>query len=421
MLDKILNYFSINNNYDNELSGVVFKIERTASNEKKAYVRMFGGEVNIRDVITIVSPMPSHCDDETYEKVKKISILENGRVLDGKKISCGDIGIVHGISCLKIGTVIGRKSEKLKNATFAKPTLKTKISLVGEVDNHKLYLALLNLSDEDPLLELETDDLSGDIYINLFGEVQKEIIYSILKTQYGLDIEFSNTQTIYKETVCSEGFASMRMWQRPSIYAAAVKIKVEPLETGMGLKYESNVSAGFLPKSFLAAVEEAVYETCKHGLYGWELTDMKVTLLETEYSSVDSTPADFRNVTPMVLMEAVDNAKTRLLEPINEFELRVPEYAISKTMFDLKMMRAEFESPEIVGEDYILTGFIPVENSKDYQIKIASYTEGKGIFLTKFNGYRDTEFDESKICKRNAINPLNKKEYIMHKLNAIRN
>lgn len=421
LLDKILSYLPINNKINNELSGVVFKIERTPSNDKKAYIRMFGGEINVRDVISIVSPMSSHYNEEICEKVKKISVLENGRVLDGKKISCGDIGIIHGISCLKIGSVIGRKSDKLKYAAFARPTLKTRISLVGEKDNHKLYMALLNLSDEDPLLELETDESNGDIYINLFGEVQKEIIYYILKNQYGLNVEFSNTQTIYKETVCGEGIASIRMWQRPNIYAATVKIKVEPLETGQGLKYESNVSAGFLPKSFLTAVEEAVYETCKHGLYGWELIDMKVTLLDTEYSSVDSTPADFRNVTPMVLMEAVDNAKTRLLEPLNEFELRVPEYAISKTMFDLKMMKAEFESPEIIGEDYILTGFIPVENSKDYQIKIASYTAGKGIFITKFSGYRNTEFNESKICKRNAINPLNKKEYIMHKLNAIRN
>lgn len=413
LLNKILNYFSINNNNDNELSGVVFKIERTASNEKKAYVRMFGGEVNVRDVIRI--------NDETLEKVKKISSLENGRSLDGKKISCGDIGIIHGISCMKIGTVIGKKSDKLRHVSLARPTLKTKISLADGEDNHKLYMALLNLSDEDPLLELETDDSNGDIYINLFGEVQKEIIYSVLKAQYGLNIQYSNNQTIYKETVCGIGNAMMYEGQKLNMFHATVGIKVEPLERGAGLHYKSNVTTGFLPKSFQNAIEEAVFETCKYGLYGWELTDMEVTLVDSEYNSVESTPSDFRNLTPMVLMEAIDNAKTRLLEPINEFELSVPEYAISKSMFDLKMMGAEFDSPNLVGDDYVLNGLIPVENSKDYQIKIASYTEGKGIFITKFSGYRNTVFDESKICKRSVINPLNKKEYIMHKLNAIRN
>lgn len=412
LLDKILNYLPINNKTNSELSGVVFKIERTPSNEKKAYIRLFGGEINVREFITI--------DGKAHEKVKKISSLENGRIIESKKITCGDIGIINGISCLKIGSIIGLKSNKLKHAEFSRPTLKTKVSLVGDVDNHKLYVALLNLSEEDPLLELETDYISGDIYINLFGEVQKEIIYSILNTQYGLNIEFSNTQTIYKETVCSEGVALIRMWQSPNIYAATVKIKVEPLDLGKGLVYESNVSAGFLPKSFLNAIEEAVYETCKYGLYGWEINDTKVTLLDTEYSSVDSTPADFRNVTPMVLMEAIDKAKTRLLEPINEFELRVPDYAISKAMFDLRIMGAEYESPIAVGDEYILTGTIPVETSKSYQIKIASYTEGKGIFITKFYGYKDTQFEERKICKRSIISPLNKKEYIMHKLNAVR-
>ena len=414
LIDKILKYLPINDDSDkqtdDEISGVVFKIERTASNEKKAFIRLFSGEINVRDIINI---------EGTLEKVKKISCLENGKTLEGKKISSGDIGIIHGISCLKIGSIIGKRSDKLKYASLARPTLKTKISLADDSDNHKLYMALLNLSDEDPLLDLEIDDSNKDIYINLFGEVQKEIISSVLESQYKLIVKFSNTQTIYKETVCGEGTAIMHMFQKPNIYAATVQIKVEPLERGAGIVYESDVNAGSLLKTFLRAVEEAVYSTCKYGLYGWELTDTKITLVHTEYSSVDSTPADFRNVTPMVLMEAVDNAKTKLLEPISEFELRIPEAAISKALFDLKMMGAEFDNPNLVGDDYIITGLIPLESSKDYQIKVASYTEGKGIFITRFSGYKDTAFDETKICKRNVINPLNKKEYIMYKLGAI--
>lgn len=421
LLDKILKYFIVsseNEIYDtSELSGLVFKIERTASNEKKAYVRMFGGEINVRDIIGITSPHST--DEPMLEKVKKISCLDNGKILDAKKISSGDIGVIHGISCMKIGSIIGKRNDKLKEVSLARPTLKAKISLADGQDNHALYMALLNLSDEDPLLELETDDSNKDIYINLFGEVQKEIISSVLESQYGLNVEFSNTQTIYKETICGEGTAYMRMYQRPNIFAATVQLKVEALERGAGIVYESKVTAGFLLKTFLRAIEEAVYDTCKYGLYGWELTDTKITLMDGEYDSVNSTPADFRNVTPMVLMEAVDNAKTKLLEPINEFELRIPEYAISKAMFDLKIMGAEFDIPSLVRGDYILSGTIPVESSKDYQIKLASYTEGKGIYITKFAGYKDTVFHESKICKRNVINPLNKKEYIMYKLGAI--
>ncbi len=421
LLDKIIKYFIVSNENEiddtSELSGLVFKIERTASNEKKAYVRIFGGEINVRDIICITSPYSS--DEPIHEKVKKISCLDNGKILDAKKISSGDIGIIHGISCMKIGSIIGKRNDKLKEVSLARPTLKAKISLADGEDNHALYMALLNLSDEDPLLELEMDDSNKDIYINLFGEVQKEIISSILESQYKLMVEFSNTQTIYRETVCGEGTACMHMFQKPNIFAATVQIKVEPLERGSGIVYESKVTAGFLLKTFLRAIEEAVYDTCKYGLYGWGITDTKITLMDGAYSSVDSTPADFRNVTPMVLMEAIDNAKTKLLEPINEFELRIPEYAISKAMFDLKIMAAEFEIPNLAGEDYILNGVIPVESSKDYQIKLASYTEGKGIYITKFAGYKDTVFDESKICNRNVINPLNKKEYIMYKLGAI--
>lgn len=408
LLDNIITFLPINHANKKILSAVVFKIERTSDNEKKAYVRVFDGEINIRDMICINN-------DENLIKVKKLSILENTHIVNGSKIGTGDIGIVHGMQNLKIGDVIGHKRDEIKHLSIAKPTIKTQISLLDDEDNHFLYRALLNLSDEDPLLQIELDNENKSIYINLFGEVQKEIIEETLKRDYGLNVIFSNTQTIYKETTVSIGEAIMYFRKYPNIYNATIQLRVEPLPLGEGIKYKSEVTAGFLPKSFLQAIEDSVYTTCKHGLYGWELTDILVTLLYTEYDSVSSTPSDFRDLAPMVLMEAVGNAKTKLLEPVNEFELIVSENTVSKAMYDLKMMNALYEQPYFKNGEYLIKGTIPFDSSKNYQIKVLSYTEGKGLYTYKFHGYNETAFDESKVYKCKYISALNKKEYIMHK------
>lgn len=397
----------------NVLSGVVFKIERTNTNEKKVYVRLFEGKISVRDRIEVPNK-------DIIEKVKKINGLENGKLIEIASMESGDIGILYGLTSFKVGDVIGIANDRTKNISIAKPTLKTNISAVNKDENRELFKALTFLTEEDPLLELGMDDEDKEIYINLFGEVQMEILSSILDDFYGIKVEFSNIQTIYKETPKGVGTAMMLMQEGSNPFWATVGLKIEPGIRGEGLKYISNVSIGSLPKSFQNAIEEAVVKTSKQGLFGWEVTDIKVTLTCGEFFSPASTPADFRNVTPMVFMEALYQAKTDLLEPLHEFELRIPQNVLSKAIWDLQTMRATFDNPIIVEDEFLIKGLIPVENSKEYKLKIASYTEGKGMFLTKFFGYKKVPFEFAKTRQKSTYDPLNKKEYLLHKLNAIR-
>jgi ribosomal protection tetracycline resistance protein len=396
-----------------DLSGVVFKIERTDVNEKKVYVRLFQGKISVRDTIELPKK-------DRLEKVKKINMLENGKFVEASAIYAGDIGAIYGLSSFKIGDVIGFSNDKIKRISIAKPTLKSTISAVNREENDKLFKALTLLTEEDPLLEVETDDIEKGIYVNLFGEVQMEILKSILEESYGIKVEFLSIQTIYRETPKGIGNAIARMQEELNPFWATVGLKVEPAKRGQGLIYISNVSTGSLPKSFQNAIEEAVINTCKQGLRGWEVTDIKVTLTCGEFFNATSTPADFRNTTPMVFMEALNEAKTDLLEPLHEFELRIPQNVLSKAIWDLECMRAIFENPIIMEDEFLIKGLIPVENSKEYNMKIASYTEGKGMFMTKFYGYKEVPLELAKIRERSGYDPLNKKEYLLHKLNTIR-
>lgn len=414
LLDGICEFLPIaEEDSSGDLSGVVFKIERTNGNEKKVYVRLFQGMLSVRD--TLVVPKKG-----MVEKVKKIHALENGKLIDSPSIKAGDIGVIYGLSSFQIGDIIGIPSKRIKSISLAKPTLKTTISALNKDDNSKLFKALTMLTEEDPLLEVQTDDSGKEIFVNLFGEVQMEILKSILIDTYGIEVEFSNILTIYKETPKGTGTAIMRMQEGLNPFWATVGLKIEPAARGEGLRYISEVSVGSLPKSFQNAIEEAVIKTSKQGLFGWEVTDIKVTLTIGEFSSSTSTPADFRNVTPMVFMEALYEAKTDLLEPIHEFELRIPQNVLSKAIWDLETMRATFDNPIVNQEEFIIKGLIPVENSKEYKMKIASYTEGKGMFMTKFYGYKEVPLELAKIRQKLVYDPLNKKEYLLHKLNAIR-
>lgn len=414
LLDGIYSYLPYSNGESNdELSGVVFKIERININEKRVYVRLFQGQISVRDTIIVDSR-------DIVEKVKKITSLENGKFIEVSTIKAGDIGILYGLKSLQIGDIIGVKNHRIKNISIAKPTLKTTISAINKEENSNLFKTLTLLAEEDPLLEIGTDDNENEIYINLFGEVQMEILSSTLEEYYGIKVKFSDIQTIYKETPKGVGTSIIHMGDELNPFWATVGLKIEPLERGEGLRYVSDVSTGSIPKSFQNAIEEAVIKTSKQGLFGWEVTDIKITLIYGEFNSVMSTPADFRNVTPMVFMEALYEAKTDLLEPLQEFELRIPKNVISKAIWDLEVMRATFENPIVTDEEVYIKGLIPTENSKKYKLKIASYTEGKGMFVTKFYGYQNTEFESYKVRKKTTYDPLNKKEYLLHKLNAIR-
>lgn len=414
LLDGICSYLSFaGNECERDLSGVVFKIERTSTDEKKVYVRLFGGKISVRDKIQVPNK-------EIVEKVKKINSLENGRIIEVQRIEAGNIGILYGLTNFQVGDVVGVSNSKIRNISIAKPTLKITISAIDKEKNQELFKALTLLAEEDPLLELEMDDIDKEIHVNLFGEVQMEILSSILDDLYGIKVEFSNIQTIYKETPKGVGTSIMHMQENLNPFWATVALKIEPAGRGEGLRYISNVSVGSLPKSFQNAIEEAVIKTSKQGLFGWEVTDVKVTLTCGEFFSPASTPADFRNVTPMVFMEALYKSQSVLLEPLHEFELRIPQNVLSKAIWDLETMRATFDNPIVIGDEFSIKGMIPVENSKEYKMKIASYTEGKGMFVTKFYGYKEVPAEFSKARIKTTYDPLNKKEYLLHKLNTIR-
>jgi ribosomal protection tetracycline resistance protein len=305
----------------------------------------------------------------------------------------------------------------MREARLGRPTISAEILPVRPDQKRALYEALARLADEDPLLALSSADR---LSVRMFGEIQMEILQELLLEQYGISVRFLEATTIYMETPAGSAAVRAPMGRNGTPFRAGVGFRIEPLERGSGLSYVTEVSFGNLEKTFQTAVEEAVFDTCRNGLYGWEITDARVTFDFSQYDSVTSTPSDYRDLTPPVLMQAFAEAGMALLEPVYEFELRVPGFAAGRALYDCERMRAVIGGTAALADDdgICVTGLVPADTCKNYSARTASYTEGRGLFVTKFHGYVETAFDEAKVNERDINIAANKTLYLMRKSGA---
>ncbi|EEM83238.1 elongation factor G [Bacillus thuringiensis] len=414
LLENISTLFPANKSAENEtLSGVVFKIEREPSGEKIAYVRVFSGRLHVRKYVDIQrGDVLGH-----KEKVKKICLFHNGNVVQASIVPSGEFCKVWGLNDIKIGDIIGERTDYIKDIHFAEPQMEASIDAVSKERIHDLYAALMELCEEDPLIKVWKDDVHNELYIRLFGEVQKEVIETTLFEKYNLQVTFSNTRVVCIEKPIGIGNSVEVMGEKANPFYATVGFKVERGELNCGITYKLGVELGSLPLAFHKAIEDTVFQTLKQGLYGWEVTDIIVTLTHTGYASPVTTASDFRNLTPIVLMDALKQTETHVYEPINEFELTVPEHAISTAMYKLAAVPATFREPILNNNSYQLTGSLPVAKTENFKRMLHSFTEGDGIFTTKPAGFTKL-MAPFPTRKRVDYNPLNRKDYLLHVLKA---
>lgn len=418
LLAGVTAMFPVNNGLNATiLSGVVFKLEKEASGEKIAYVRVFSGSISSREYLKL-SRKKNALEIETHtDQVKKLHIFCEGKTVQSQKVDAGEFCKVWGLKDVKIGDVVGEWSDKIKDIHFAVPQMETRIEAKQKEMKHRLYQALTELSEEDPLIKVLKDDFHHEIYIRLFGEVQKEVIEATLQENYGLDISFSETRVVCIEKPKGIGQALEIIGAADNPFYATVGFKVAPGISGSGVTYKLEVKLGSLPLAFHKAIEDTVFDTLKQGLYGWEVTDIIVTLIHTGYSSPVTVAGDFRKLVPLVLMEALYRAGTDVYEPMNQFELSVPVHTISKAMFKLSALKAVFEKPILHNNIFILTGILPVAVTENFKQGLHSFTEGEGVFIAKPFGFNKIEHTFP-TRKRVDYNPLNRKDYLLHVLHA---
>ena len=384
---------------EGQVEGVVFKIVRNKQGKREIYTRLYGGSIRSRDILG-------------DEKVSFIKRMTNGKLEFVKEAYGNDIVVLMGPEKLKVGDVIGQPSS-YKKISLGTPTLRTKIS--GE-DKRTLAQIIDDLAESDPFLEYDIEPHSKDLYLNLFGEIQMEIIQSQIKDKYDMDVTFSEPSIIYKEMPVGMGHYVLDMYVDDHPFCATVGLRVEPHEEGIVIR--SEVSTGHLPQTFQNGIVDGIERSLREGLKGWEITNAKITITEGAFNSVDSTPSDYRNLAPMVFMEALRISGTRFLWPVNKFTIKVDQDHYGKIMSHLLSMKAfDIEMNEKDGK-FTITGKVPIETSHSYEKKFIAATSGMGMLSQVFYKYMETPEDIYKERPKNYVDPLNRGKYILSKLNA---
>ncbi|BFH62085.1 elongation factor G [Paenibacillus azoreducens] len=418
LLAGITRWFPVNDEpEETALSGIVFKLEREASGEKIAYIRLFSGSLSLREQVK-VGRNNKQGEYETYDcKIKKLHALVNGKSVPAPKIGAGDLAKVWGLEDVRIGDIVGEQSSLIKQISFAVPRMETRIEAVDPSQTHHLYQALVSMSEEDPLIQVVKDEIHQDLYIRIFGEVQKEVIEAALQETYAVNVRFSDTRTVCVEKPAGKGQALEVIMEGDNPFYATVGFRIDPGVPGSGITYRLEVELGSLPLAFHKAIEETVRMTLMQGLYGWEVTDIIVTLTHTGYASPVTTAGDFRKLVPLVLMDALVQSGTEVYEPIYSYELTVPEEAMSKAVFKLSAIQAVVCETVVENGMALITGTIPVGVTESFKRSLHAFTQGEGFMMAEPAGFIQVHGDVPS-RPRTDYNPMQRNEYLMHVMRA---
>ncbi|MGH3658183.1 MAG: GTP-binding protein, partial [Micromonosporaceae bacterium] len=405
---------------DGPVSGTVFKVERGPAGEKVAYVRMFSGTVRTRDRLRFGGGRDA--------KVTGISVFDRGTDLRRTSVTAGQIGKLSGLADVQIGDPIGTPAGVADTHHFAPPTLETVVVPCRSGDKGTLHAALTQLTEQDPLIGLRQDDVRQEISVSLYGEVQKEVIEATLANEYGVEVGFRETTTICLERPTGTGAAwetntNGRTEDEPFLATVGLRVDPAPLHTGVSFRLE--VELGSMPAAYFAAAEEAVHQTLRQGLHGWQVADCVVTMTHSGYwprqshshatfdKAMSSTAGDFRNLTPLVLMSALQRAGSTVYEPIHRFHLEAPADTSGPVLSLLARLRASPQTSAVRGATWILEGDVPAASVYALQQQLPSVSHGEGVLESGFDRHEPVR-GAIPSRPRSDHNPLHRKEYLLH-------
>jgi ribosomal protection tetracycline resistance protein len=406
---------------DGPVSGAVFKIERGAGGEKIAYVRMFSGTVRTRDRLRF--------GQGHEERVTAISVFDDG-VADPRGAVCaGQIGKLWGLGEVRIGDTIGPAGAYTTRHHFAAPTLESVVNPDNPDDRGALRVALAQLAEQDPLINVRQDDTLQEFSVSLYGDVQKEVIQATLAEDFGLDVTFRPTTVICIERPSGTGEAVEVLHAESNPFLATIGLRVEPAAIGSGIEFRLRVDPRSVPlylyktvDRFTDSMDHYVRRTLQEGIFGWQVTDCTVTMTRCTYSVPDgppsrrgplSTAADFRKLTPLVVMQALERAGTVVCEPILRVSLEIPAPTIGPVLALLARLGAVAPPPLLHGGLATVETALPAARARDLQRQLPALTSGDGVLESDFGGYRPAS-GQAPTRRRVTANPLNREEYLMH-------
>jgi len=391
-------------NTNKPVSGIVFKVSHHPQHGRIAHTRLYQGKLSVRDKIM---------HNGEILKVNQLIQKLGGSEQNVNEFLSGDIAGICGLPNVLPGDMLGETISDLpKRLNMHSPLLTVQAKAQNDKDYAALAKALTELSAEDPALEFEWLKEAQELHVKIMGWIQIQILESVLDNRYGISAKFENPTVIYKETPSQTGEGFVRYWM-PKPCWAILKFKIEALPAGSGVIYKSTISVDDVHQKYQNEVERSIPKALKQGIKGWEVTDVKITLIEGEDHPVHSRPGDFIVATPIGIMEGLQQTGTTFLEPILDFRIAANEDLLGNIAGDITQMRGTFSAPTIENGKFILKGKLPLASSLDYPVKLASRSGGKASIHTSLSHYQacDDEFGVERDYR--GISPLDTAKYIL--------
>lgn len=357
-----------------EFGARVFKISRDDKGERLTFLKVTGGKLVVK--------MPINKE----EKINQVRIYSGAKYEAVNKVEAGGVCAVTGLSSSYIGQGLG--VEKGTAAPFLEPVLTYQMILPEGADTTKVLRELKQLEEEEPLLNIVWNPALEEIHVQLMGEVQTEILKTMIAERFHLDVKFGTGKIVYKETIKSPVVGVGHY--EPLRHYAEVHLKMEPLEAGSGLIFDTDCSEDVLDRNWQRLILTHLQEREHPGvLTGAPITDMKITIVAGRAHLKHTEGGDFRQATYRAVRQGLKSAESVLLEPWYSFVLEVPSEQVGRAMSDIGQMNGSFEGPEAEDKQGMvrLTGTAPASEMRDYQREVWAYTKGRGRITLTLKGY----------------------------------
>ena len=406
-----------------DLCGIIFKIEHDKTLGKVSHIRLFGGEIANRDEVELFAPekrlivesdaVEIEEQKSIKEKVSQIKKFCGAKGTDIGIVRSGDVAAVCGLPSAKNGFYIGTPVS-YEQADLVNPFLRVKVC-PADADPLKvptLAAALSELSDEEPYIDAKWEKGQKEITISTTGKIQLEVLSNLLKERYNLSAEFSPPTVIYKETpsVAGTGLARYTM---PKPCWAVVEFYIEPMPRGYGVSYHGRLPNNQCYYRYQSHIHTSFNRCLDQGLYGWEVTDFKCTLVGGEHHTIHTHPLDFFVCTPMAFMNGLATLGTTILEPLLKIRIIAPEDFSGKIFSEIVKMGGEYDSPVIRSGMVTIEAIVPVATSMNFPERLATLTSGKAVLSQSFHGYRECKDGLEHINPRQGVNPLDRSKWIL--------
>lgn len=367
---------------------LVYKIARDSKGTRLTHMKITSGSLKVKELL-------HHMEGES-EKVDQIRIYSGDSYTQVQEVRAGEICAVTGLEHSYCGEGYG--AAKDSQTPILEPVLMYQLNLPEDADVHKVWNQLQELEEENPLLRMTWMEASGEIQVQVMGEVELDILKAIIQERYDLEVSFGQGSLVYKETIRSvvEGIGHYE----PLRHYAEVHVLMEPGEPGTGIQIESTCSEDVLSRNWQRLIMTHIAERQHPGvLTGSELTDVRITLLTGRAHTKHTEGGDFRQATYRAIRQGLMQAESVLLEPVYEYRLELPRECSGRAIADMRRMSGDFEGPEFEGELAIVKGIAPVATMIGYQREVQEYTHGLGRLYCDLHGYQPCHNSEEVVAQ----------------------